>query len=137
MPACPSIDLLEDLALGRSSEDHLRRHVRTCTSCQATLKEVCRNNELLSELLEADLPRPGAATASRPADAIEGYELLSELSRGGQGVVYQAIQKSTKRVVALKVLLAGALATARQRQRFEREVDLVAGLKNPQHRHHT
>jgi serine/threonine protein kinase len=51
---------------------------------------------------------------------------MSEIHRGGQGVVYKAIQKATKRTVALKVLLEGPYASPRQRHRFEREIDLVA-----------
>src|SRR5262249_47081236 len=66
-----------------------------------------------------------------PAGVFPGYELLRELSRGGQGVVYQAIQRSTKRKVAIKVLLEGAYASVAARRRFEREIELVAALKHP------
>ena len=63
--------------------------------------------------------------------AIPGYELLREISRGGQGVVYQAIQFSTKRKVAIKVLLEGHFASRASRKRFEREIELVASLRHP------
>ncbi len=63
--------------------------------------------------------------------AIEGYDQLQELSRGGQGIVYTAIQRSTRRRVAIKVLLDGQLASAVSRLRFDREIDLVAGLRHP------
>ena len=46
--------------------------------------------------IEADLRSP----AGLP-EPIEGYEIVRELHRGGQGVVYQAVQKSTKRKVAI------------------------------------
>jgi hypothetical protein len=78
---------------------------------------------------------PGVAMcdAMPPAErlAIEGYRIVDELHRGGQGVVYKAIQRATKRTVALKLLLQGAYASLRQRQRFEREVDAVASLQHP------
>ena len=76
---------------------------------------------------------PGAGhSAGAPSSlVIEGYEILRELHRGGQGVVYQAIQKSTKRKVAIKVLLEGPFASEKTKRRFEREIELVAQLKHP------
>lgn len=70
-------------------------------------------------------------TGAAPRLQINGYEDFQELRRGGQGVVFLARQTATRRTVAIKVLLDGALATPKARQRFEREVDLVAGLRHP------
>lgn len=64
------------------------------------------------------------------APEIEGYESLIEIARGGQGVVYRARQQSTRRTVAVKVL-RDAAPTDTERRRFEREVDLAAGLRHP------
>ncbi len=64
-------------------------------------------------------------------EALDGYEILERLEEGGQGVVYKAIQKATRRTVAIKVLLDGPLASDRQRHRFEREVNLVSRLRHP------
>ena len=61
----------------------------------------------------------------------EGYQIIEELPRGGQAFVYKAIHKATKAKVALKVLAPGSLASAKARRRFEREVDLISGLKHP------
>jgi hypothetical protein len=76
-------------------------------------------------------PSVTAAPQTPDVDAFPGYELLRELHRGGQGVVYRAIQKATKREVALKILLEGPFASDRARKRFEREIDLVASLHHP------
>ena len=58
-----------------------------------------------------------------PSDElIPGYRILKELNRGGQGVVYQAIQKSARRKVALKLMLQGPLAAPDSKRRFEREI---------------
>lgn len=65
------------------------------------------------------------------SDAIPGYRILKEIHRGGQGVVYQAIQLSTKRKVALKVMLEGPFAGPASKRRFEREIELVGTLRHP------
>lgn len=62
---------------------------------------------------------------------ISGYDSLKEIKRGGQGVVYEAVQRSTRRRVAVKVLLDSAWYSGGARRRFEREIDLAAGLKHP------
>ncbi len=79
-------------------------------------------------LLGALRTRPAAAQA---VPEIPGYRNLEELRRGGQGVVYTAEQVSTRRQVAIKVLLGGSFASLRDRRRFEREIDVVAGLRHP------
>lgn len=73
----------------------------------------------------------GQAQASDPQPVIPGYVDLRKISRGGQGVVYSALQKSTNRRVAVKVLLEGVFASEASRRRFEREVEIVAGLRHP------
>ena len=59
------------------------------------------------------------------------YELIEEVSRGGQGIVYRARQPGTRREVAVKRLLAGSFATPAMLRRFEREVELAASLNHP------
>jgi eukaryotic-like serine/threonine-protein kinase len=63
--------------------------------------------------------------------SVPGYKIISEIHRGGQGVVFKALQKSTQRIVALKFMLQGSFATSRQRFRFEREIDLASRLNHP------
>lgn len=66
-----------------------------------------------------------------PTDAFIGYTILGELHRGGQGVVYRAIQSITQRAVAIKVMREGFLASPAELSRFEREVRVLGALNHP------
>jgi len=141
---------LFDQAAKRSPEERAAFLAEACGNDEALRVEVesllAHHEQAASDFLQPPEGLAGAAgqTAAAetiehdpssnldgPTPRIEGYEIVRELGRGGQAIVYQAIQKAARRKVAIKVLLEGAHASKSAQKRFEREIELIAQLRHP------
>lgn len=129
---CPGGSILEAVATGSCRDPEVLSHVETCERCRAEITDIRENQRFL-----ADLGAPGDHTADWEAGAtaasilVPGYTIVGEIGRGGQGVVYKAVQTAPRRRVALKIPTGEALLTPKGRRRFEQEISVVAGLRHP------
>src|SRR5262245_3307577 len=99
---CPPADILEGIAAGQDNSHALREHVGACDICRKTLQQIRDDNRFLSAFAtNGALPSAGHSRATGDLD-LPGYDIIREIHRGGQGIVYQAVQRSTKRDVAIK-----------------------------------
>jgi serine/threonine protein kinase len=86
-------------------------------------------DEILKRLEEAQQVDIGEGIHGRRT--FGGYTILSELGRGGMGVVYEAIQRDMDRRVALKVLPSGLMINEKSVVRFRREAQIIGKLHHP------
>jgi hypothetical protein len=134
MPDDPRVQqLLDELIDSQATPEEV------CGSCPELLpqvrerwREICRAQAELDALFppmtgpNPTLPAPPSGEI--PLPVIPGYEVQAVLGVGGMGVVFRARDLRLGRIIALKMALTGAYAGPRERERFQREAEAVAGL---------
>lgn len=131
---CPSAEALDAFAApewkasAEPRETEIGTHVEQCDACA----EWVRNAKFEREFAAAASARAFARDLTEPTlPELPGYEIVREVSRGGQGIVFEAIQVRTRRRVALKILRQDHGLRRSQRARFEREIEIAAALHHP------
>jgi serine/threonine protein kinase len=110
-----------------SVNTYVERYPEWADQIRELLPPVARMEEL-KRLRRSAHSSPAEAA---PLERLGDYRILREVGRGGMGVVYEAVQESLGRQVALKVLARQALLDPKKRERFQREAQAAARL------HHT
>jgi WD40 repeat protein/tRNA A-37 threonylcarbamoyl transferase component Bud32 len=114
---------------------------RDCPELRPEVERRLRALEAVGSLLDtppATDQVPGVAVAASSAQGpaerrpdVAGYETLERLGHGGMAVVYKARHLELNRLVALKLILAGAHAGTEALGRFRIEAEAVARLHHP------
>jgi TolB-like protein len=113
----------------------MARVLRTCERCGAEILPDEQEGLCVACLLETSLEtfdhNPDGELAPEIPGELGDYELIEEIGRGGQGLVYRARQKSLNRIVALKIIGLGRWATKAHIKRFRLEAEAAARLNHP------
>ena len=125
-------DWLEALEQGQDpdSREFLARHPDLIDELTTFLSDRQRFDRLAARVAPAAAPLRSQPPCEPAGRRLGDFEIIREIGRGGMGIVYEALQISLKRSVALKVLNSGSLFDSRAVLRFRREAEAAAMLRH-------
>jgi serine/threonine protein kinase len=144
----PPMDRLHAFLVGRLNDTEssaIEAHIEICAECRDALTSFSQTSDSFMTRLRCEPVREprdrgafgvsplAAAPLSRSSFVIAPpeYEILEEIGRGGMGVVYKSLHLRLKRLVALKMMLAGRSASRAELDRFRAEAEAIARLHHP------
>jgi len=110
------------------------RKIRALEAMPSPADGASECDSVVQVAVELDTPAtliPDTASRIRMGPKVDGYEILHRLGEGGMGVVYKARQLRLNRLVALKMISAGAHASHTQRDAFRVEAEAIARFQHP------
>jgi eukaryotic-like serine/threonine-protein kinase len=111
------------------SRPEIEAHLESCSRCQSHLDEFTAWREPLVKMATSETTKIAtAAVEAAPSLDIPDCRITSRLGQGGMGIVYQGIDLTLDRTVAIKVLLSGDADIER---RFLEEVHICSQLQHP------
>ena len=153
---CPSptewlefLDRHVDIAADDLVRMRWNQHLIECEKCRKVIEQSLHDESILPRRLESSsiqestnrhlLMSIGSAKAFVAAESpafmmpasLPGYSIGRMIGKGGMGVVFEGIQRSLKRKVAIKALLHGAWASDNERKMFQREAIAISRLQHP------
>jgi eukaryotic-like serine/threonine-protein kinase len=119
----------------RGEHPSLTEYIQRFPELADEIRELFPTLVLMEQARPLENPKiPQAASLDsfdKPPERFNEYRIVREIGRGGMGIVYEAVQESLGRQVALKVLPQHAVSNDSQTQRFKREAQAAARLNHP------